>query len=256
MTSMAPAATPAAGAMERTGQAEPALAFADFHVHTRYSPDSRLSEDRLITLALERGLTHLAVTDHNSVDGALAVRKRTRELGLDDRLEIVLGEEVSSADGEIVGVFIERTIPRGLSAEDTADFIRDQGGLVSVPHPYDPFRHSHIRAPALERLAATNRIDMLEVFNSRVTLGRHNLLAAEFAARHQIPAIACSDSHTGLEVAMSFNALPSFRTAAELKSALRQNEWHGSRSTVFIHLGTRYAVWSKALGRMRRRGGS
>ena len=173
---------------ERTGGDSRALAFADFHCHTRFSPDSRLGEDRFIALAIERGLTHVAVTDHNTIDGSIAVRDRAGELGMSDRLNVVLAEEVTSADGEIVALFIESTIPRDLSAEDTADAIREQGGLVSVPHPYDPFRRSHIRPEALERLASTDRIDLIEVFNSRVTLGRHNQAAAEFAAEHGSPA--------------------------------------------------------------------
>lgn len=232
---------------ESTGSDSRSLAFADFHCHTRHSPDSRLSEDRFLALAVERGLTHVAVTDHNTIDGSVAVRARAAELGLDDRLSVILAEEVTSADGEIVALFIESTIPRDMTAEATADAIRDQGGLVSVPHPYDPFRRSHITPAALDRLASTDRIDLIEVFNSRVTLGRHNQDAAEFAARHALPGVACSDSHTAMEVAMSFNALPAFTTAAELKEALSANEWHGSRTTKLVHLGTRFAAASKWL---------
>ena len=102
---------------ERTGGDSRALAFADFHCHTRFSPDSRLGEDRFIALAIERGLTHVAVTDHNTIDGSIAVRDRAGELGMSDRLNVVLAEEVTSADGEIVALFIESTIPRDLSAE-------------------------------------------------------------------------------------------------------------------------------------------
>lgn len=243
------AATAARAAVrERTGSAGSegrALSFADFHVHTRHSPDSRLGEDRLIELALERGLTHIAVTDHNTVEGSIAVRNRVREMGVEDRLTVIGGEEVSSADGELVALFIETTIPRGLSAEETADAIHAQGGLVSVPHPYDPFRRFHIAAEPLERLAADRRIDLIEVFNSRVTLPRHNQLAADFAARHQIPGVACSDAHTALEVAMSFNALPAFSSATELRAALPLNEWHGSRTTKLVHLEARWAVVAK-----------
>lgn len=234
-----------AAVRERTGEDPRSLAFADFHCHTRHSRDSRLDEDRFITLAIDRGLTHVAVTDHNTIDGSVAVRALAAEKGVDDRLTVILGEEVSSADGEIVGLFISETIPRGLSAEATADAIREQGGLVSVPHPYDPFRRSHITPYALERLAETRRIDLIEVFNSRVTLGRHNQEAAEFAARYRIPGVACSDSHTALEVAMSFNALPAFASAEELAAVLPDNEWHGSRTTKLVHLGTRFAVASK-----------
>jgi hypothetical protein len=221
-----------------------ALAFADFHVHNRFSRDSILSEDKFIRVAMERGLTHVAVTNHNNVEGAIAVRDRAAALGFDEQLTVILGEEVSTSDGEVVGLFLERTIPRGLTAEQTADEIHAQGGLVSIPHPFDPFRASHIRRAPLEALAAAGKIDMIEVFNSRVTFARHNQEAAEFAARHAIPGIACSDSHSAFEVAMSFNALPAFTTAEELREGLAENEWHGSRSTVLIHLTTRWAVWS------------
>jgi predicted metal-dependent phosphoesterase TrpH len=240
-------AVPAA-VREKTGTLDQPPVFADFHCHTRFSRDSRLGEDDLIRLAIARGLTHVAVTDHNTVDGSLAVRARVTELGLGDQLHVIPGEEVSSADGEIVALFITETVPRGLSAEETADAIHAQGGLVSVPHPFDPFRRSHIRADALERLAGSGRIDMIEVFNSRVTLGRHNEAAAEVAARHGIPGIAASDSHTGMEVAMSSNALAPFATASELRAALPTNQWTGSRTTKLVHLGTRWAVVSKWLG--------
>jgi len=237
---------------EATGDDNRGLAFADFHCHTRHSRDSRLTEDRFIQLAVERGLTHVAVTDHNTIEGSVAVRDRAEQLGVADRLTVILGQEVSSADGEIIGLFIESTIPRGLSAAETADAIHAQGGLVSIPHPFDPFRRSHIRPEPLEQLAASHRIDAMEVFNSRVTLPRHNQQAADFAARHGIPGVACSDSHTALEVAMSFNALPAFASAAELATVLPDNEWHGSRTTKLVHLGTRWAVAAKWVGRRAR----
>ena len=247
MTAAAPVAVAArakAAAVPKVAAKRRALAFADFHAHTRFSRDSILSEDKLIRLAIERGLTHVAVTNHNNVEGAIAVRERAVALGVEEKLTVILGEEVSTSDGEVVGLFLERTIPRGLTADQTADEIHAQGGLVSVPHPFDPFRPSHIRPLPLEMLAAAGKIDMIEVFNSRVTFSRHNQQAAEFAARHRIQGIACSDSHSGFEVAMSFNALPAFSTATELQEGLADNEWHGSRSTVLIHLTTRWAVWS------------
>jgi predicted metal-dependent phosphoesterase TrpH len=254
VTATAPAAGLRSGAgtelrEETGGGPRRALAFADFHIHTRFSRDSILAEEKFVRIAIERGLTHVAVTNHNNVEGAIAVRDKVAELGLADRLTVILGEEVSTADGEVVGVFLQRTIPRGLSAEETADAIHEQGGLVSIPHPFDPFRASHIRREPLERLAEAGKIDMVEVFNSRVTFGRHNQEAAEFAARHRIPGIACSDSHSSFEIAMSFNALPAFDTAEELRAGLAENEWHGSRSTVLIHLTTRWAVWSNVVRR-------
>jgi predicted metal-dependent phosphoesterase TrpH len=228
---------------ETTGKPPTEKAFADFHIHTRFSRDSILSEEKFIEKAIERGLTHVAVTNHNNVEGAIAVRDKVAELGLTDRLTVILGEEVSTADGEVVGLFLTRTIPRGLSANETADEIHRQGGLVSIPHPFDPFRGSHIREGPLRNLAEMRKIDAIEVFNCRVTFQRHNQEAAEFAHRYEIPGIAASDSHSSFEVAMAFNAMPAFETADELRAALRQNDWHASRSTVLIHATTRWAVW-------------
>ncbi|MFN2484618.1 MAG: PHP domain-containing protein [Candidatus Limnocylindria bacterium] len=250
MSSIAPAIRLGPRAREATGgPPSERRAFADFHIHTRFSRDSILAEDKFIRIAMERGLTHVAITNHNNVEGAVAVRERVDALGVADRLTVILGEEVSTADGEVVGLFLWRTIPRGLSADETCDEIHAQGGLVSVPHPFDPFRPSHITRVALERLAEAGRIDVIEIFNSRVTLGRHNLEAAEFAARYGIPGIACSDTHSSFEIAMSVNALPAFDDAAALKAALPHNEWSGSRSTTLIHLTTRYAVWSNVIRR-------
>lgn len=230
---------------ERTATGGPPTrrVFADFHIHTRFSRDSILTEERFIKTAVERGLTHVAITNHNNVEGAIAVREKVIELGLTDHLTVILGEEVSTADGEVVGLFLTKTIPRGLSADETADAIHAQGGLVTIPHPFDPFRGSHIKVVPLRRLAELGKIDAVEVFNCRVALQRHNQEAADFAHHYGIPGIAASDAHSRFEVAMAFNALPAFETADELRALLPDNDWHASRSTVFIHLTTRWAVW-------------
>ena len=233
---------------ERTRTAgEPTkLAFVDFHIHTRFSRDSILTEEKFIEKAIERGLTHVVITNHNNIEGGIAVRDKVAELGLTDRLTVILGEEVSTADGEVVGVYLEKTIPRGLSANETADEIHRQGGLVSIPHPFDPFRGSHIKEGPLRNLAETKKIDMIEVFNCRVTFQRHNDEAAEFARRYEIPGIAASDSHSSFEVAMAYNAMPAFDDVEGLRASLLANEWHASRSSVFIHATTRWAVWKNA----------
>ena len=228
---------------EETGNDPSPRAFADFHIHTRFSRDSILSEEHFIRTAVERGLTHVAITNHNNVEGAVAVRDKVAEMGLTDRLTVILGEEVSTADGEVVGLFLTKTIPRGLSARETADEIHRQGGLVSIPHPFDPFRASHIKEGPLRNLAELGQIDAIEVFNCRETFQRHNQRAADFASHYEIPGIAASDSHSSFEIAMAFNAMPAFDTADALRAALPDNEWHASRSTVLIHLTTRWAVW-------------
>ena len=105
MTIAASATDLRAAVKERTGgQPEARTAFVDFHIHTRFSRDSILGEERFIRTAIERGLTHVAVTNHNNVEGAIAVRDKVAELGLADQLTVILGEEVSTADGEVVEV--------------------------------------------------------------------------------------------------------------------------------------------------------
>ena len=175
----------------------------------------------------------------------MAVRDKAAELGLTDRLTVILGEEVSTADGEVVGVFLQRTIPRGLTADETADEIHAQGGLVSIPHPYDPFRASHIREEPLMELAG-GRQDR----HDRGLQQPRDAPAATTTRPPSSPRVTGSRGSPAataipsFEVAMSFNALPAFATADELRAALAENEWHGSRSTVLIHLTTRWAVWS------------
>ena len=236
---------------EATGKRPTKPVFADFHIHTRFSRDSILTEEKFIEKAIERGLTHVAITNHNNVEGAIAVRDKVAELGFTDRLTVILGEEVSTADGEVVGLFLTKTIPRGLSANETADEIHRQGGLVSIPHPFDPFRGSRIKEGPLRNLAELGKIDCVEIFNCRVTFQRHNLEAAEFTNRYGIPGIAASDSHSSFEIAMAYNALPAFETAAELKALLPENDWHARRSSVFIHATTRWAVWKNTFDHWR-----
>ena len=98
---------------EATGKRPTTKVFADFHIHTRFSRDSILSEEKFIAKAVERGLTHVCITNHNNVEGAIAVRDKVAELGLSDQLTVILGEEVSTSDGEVVGIFLTKTIPRG-----------------------------------------------------------------------------------------------------------------------------------------------
>jgi len=218
----------------------------------RFSRDSILSEDKFIRVALERGLTHVAVTNHNNVEGAIAFRDRVAALGVDDRLTVILGEEVSTSDGEVVGIFLQRTIPRGLTAAQTADEIHAQGGLVSIPHPFDPFRASHIRRAPLEGLAAAGKIDMIEVFNSRGMLSRHNEEAAEFALEHGLPGVSVSDAHSIMEVGVAYTALegdPS--TPAGLLAALPSAEIVPGRASYLVRLWTPVA---KGVNRVRGNG--
>jgi predicted metal-dependent phosphoesterase TrpH/glycosyltransferase involved in cell wall biosynthesis len=159
----------------------------DLHMHTDHSPDCATSVDTLLDSAKRAGLGAIAITDHNEVSGALEARERA------DGIKVIVAEEVKTADqGEVIGLFIEEKIPRGMTLEETIAEIRRQGGLVYVPHPFDRM-HS---VPDYEHLlTVVEDIDAIEVFNPRVAFSAFNEEAARFAAKYRIVAGAGSDSH-------------------------------------------------------------
>jgi predicted metal-dependent phosphoesterase TrpH/glycosyltransferase involved in cell wall biosynthesis len=159
----------------------------DLHMHTDHSPDCATPVDTLLDTAKRVGLGAIAVTDHNEISGALAARERA------NGIKVIVGEEVKTADqGEVIGLFIEEKIPRGMSLQETIAEIRRQGGLVYVPHPFDRMH----AVPDYEHLLdVVEQIDAIEVFNPRVAFAAFNEEAARFAAKYRIVAGAGSDSH-------------------------------------------------------------
>ena len=156
-------------------------------MHTDHSYDCATPVEVLIAEARTRGLGAIAVTDHNEISGALEARAKA------NGLKVIVGEEVKTAEqGEVIGLFIEEKIPRGMTLEATIAEIRRQGGLVYVPHPFDRL-HS---VPDYENLLAVlDQIDALEVFNPRVAISEFNEEAVRFAAKYRITAGAGSDAH-------------------------------------------------------------
>jgi predicted metal-dependent phosphoesterase TrpH/glycosyltransferase involved in cell wall biosynthesis len=159
----------------------------DLHMHTDHSPDCATPVDTLLDTAKRVGLGAIAITDHNEISGALEARERA------DGIKVIVAEEVKTADqGEVIGLFIEEKIPRGMTLQDTIAEIRRQGGLVYVPHPFDRMH----AVPDYEHLLdVVEEIDAMEVFNPRVAFSAFNEEAARFAAKYRIAAGAGSDSH-------------------------------------------------------------
>ena len=161
----------------------------DLHMHTDHSHDCATPVEALLAAARDRGLGAIAVTDHNEVSGALDARAKAAAYGV----QVIVGEEVKTAtQGEVIGLFIEEKIPRGLTLAETIAAIKGQGGLVYVPHPFDRL-HS---VPDYEHLLqVVDDIDVLEVFNPRIAIPAFNEEAARFAAKYRIVGGAGSDSH-------------------------------------------------------------
>jgi predicted metal-dependent phosphoesterase TrpH/glycosyltransferase involved in cell wall biosynthesis len=188
----------------------------DLHMHTDHSPDCATPVDVLLSTAKERGLGAIAITDHNEVSGALAARELAEA---DGDIKVIVAEEVKTAEqGEVIGLFIEEKIPRGMSMAETIAEIRRQGGLVYVPHPFDRL-HS---VPDYEHLLdIVEDIDILEVFNPRVALTAFNEEAERFAAKYRIVPGAGSDSHVAQGLGSVMIRVHDFDGPEEFLEAMR-----------------------------------
>jgi hypothetical protein len=191
----------------------------DLHMHTDHSGDCATPVEVLLATAHEQGLGAIAVTDHNEISGALEARALAAESDARPAVKVIVAEEVKTAEqGEVIGLFIEEKIPRGLSLRETVDEIHRQGGLVYVPHPFDRM-HS---VPDYEHLLTIlEDVDAIEIFNPRVAISAFNDEAARFAAKYRIPSGAGSDSHVAQGLGSVRNRMRDFDGPVEFLQSLR-----------------------------------
>ena len=219
-------------------------AFIDFHCHTNGSFDCLSDPGAVVRAAAARGLTHLAITDHERIDAA----QRARDAAPPE-LTVIVGEEIRSRDGDLIALFLERPVPAGLPALETIGLVREQGGLVGIPHPFDRFRGSLARHDALAEIAPA--VDWIEVHNARL-VGGGNLRALEFARERGLPGVGVSDAHSILEVGVAYTVLegdPS--TPRGLLAALATARPVGGRASYLVRTLTPVA---KVVQRLRGHG--
>jgi hypothetical protein len=177
----------------RKGSADPLAGrewiLCDLHMHTSSSPDCSVEVDDLLDHAEEIGLGAIAVTDHNVFVGAPQAVERARSR----KLIVIPGEEIKTGEqGEVIGLFLDKEIPRGLSFAETIEAIHEQGGLVYVPHPFDRL-HSVPDSATLRRHLA--EIDAFEAYNARLVFETFNDEALRFARKYNLTMGAGSDAH-------------------------------------------------------------
>ena len=191
---------------------------ADLHMHTSWSHDCSIDAAELVDHAEAEGLGAIAVTDHNVFGGALEAADYAR--GRD--LIVIRGEEVKTDDqGEVIGLFLEREIPRGMGFAETVAAIREQGGLVYVPHPFDRL-HAIPDPRTLHRNIAD--IDVLEVYNARLLFEGYNDEALRFARKYNLTMGAGSDAHVLQGVGTGALRMRAFRDPEEFMISLRSAE--------------------------------
>jgi len=202
----------------------------DMHMHTGYSRDSRVALADFAELARNAQLGAVCITDHDTIEGGLRLRE------MDTGLQVIVGEEITTADGELVGLYLEKKVAPGQSAERSIELIHEQGGLAYVPHPFSRNRRRHLRRSTLELVAP--KLDIVEVFNAREVASSSNVRALEFARQHSIPGGVGSDSHRPIEIGRAYVDVVPFVTPQELLLALREGKVTGTLSGIGIHMRT------------------
>ncbi|MCH8026165.1 MAG: PHP domain-containing protein [Chloroflexi bacterium] len=215
---------------------------ADLHAHTHFSRDAVTSVKTFTRRYEQAGIDCVAVSDHNNVDGAFAVREIAP-------FRVIVAEEIKSSEGEIIGLFLQETVRKGLSPEDTVRAIREQNGLVLIPHPFDRLRGSPLREEALLRILAD--IDVIEVFNSRTVLKADDDRGLRFARQHGKAMSAATDAHTPWEIGLAYTEMPAFEGPQDFLASLGRGTIVGRRCFVGFHLLSTWAKikWRLHLGR-------
>lgn len=191
----------------------------DLHSHTMWSGDSTTTPEEIEAAVVAVGIDVLCITDHNAVAGA---QRLESELSC----RVVVGEELRTTAGEIIGLFLRERVPMGMPPLDTARAIRDQGGVVYIPHPFDPMRRN-ISEAALVELTEAGLVDAIEVINSKTSLASLNQRAADFAERYALRSGAGSDAHVPLAIGGAYVEMPNFDGPTAFLAALEQGVVHG-----------------------------
>ena len=200
-----------------------------------YSKDSLMHPAQLIRVARAKGIDRIVVTDHNTIQGALAAQALAPAM-------IIIGEEIQTTQGELLAAFVSREVPAGLEPAEAISLLKEQNAFISVSHPFDAMRSGWSK----ETLAVMrDDLDAIEVFNSRTMHKQHNEAAKRFAMDHALPGTTGSDSHAAIEVGKAVMQLPDFHSADELRAAIRQASCQGSLSPYWVHFLSTFAKYFK-----------
>jgi predicted metal-dependent phosphoesterase TrpH len=179
----------------------------DLHTHSEASPDGGITPEQYAKLLETETLDVIAITDHDRVDFALGMQK-----ALGDEY-IIVGEEITTIDGEIIGLYLSSKVEPGMSAEDTVDAIHAQNGLVYIPHPFEKVRKG-LQAETLRNIM--HNVDIIETINGRAFTKKHNAKSYTWATKHQVAASASSDAHGVKGVGKTYTVIQNRPTRSSL----------------------------------------
>lgn len=199
----------------------------DLHVHTKYSYDGILSPEKVLKLAINKGLNGIAITDHNSIRGA----KEAKEANKNKDFIVIVGSEIKTNRGEVMGLFLQEEIA-SRDFYEAIEEIKAQDGIITIPHPFDTMRSSTL-IPSKEDAKLVHGV---EVFNSRCIFSKYNKLAMEFSKSNGLSMTAGSDAHFANEVGLS-GIIVHAEDEEEIKKAIlnKKVEIFGKKSSILNH---------------------
>jgi len=195
-----------------------------FHVHSNYSSDSNLRLEKIAETCRRKNINVAILADHNNLAPAKTI----------NGVRIISGEEVKTDQGEIIGLFLNNKIQQGLSPKETVKKIKEQEGLIIVPHPFDRFRQEVIKKEAL--IDIIDDVDIIEVFNARNVLEMDNKRAEDLAKRYNKIKIVGSDAHLSCEIGNTYMEMEDFSGAAEFLKSLRKARFYTKKASIYVHL--------------------
>ncbi|HLB28301.1 MAG TPA: PHP domain-containing protein [Dehalococcoidales bacterium] len=215
---------------------------ADFHLHTKYSinKDCDTPLEAIIARCQKLGINCIAVTDHGTAEGGLEMQKIAP-------FKVIVGEEILTPNGEIMGLFLKETIPSGISVEEAVAKIKAQGGLVCLPHPFDPLRGLRMRKEKLAWLV--EQADIIEVFNARGPFPGPVKKANALALKYNLPGSAGSDAHYPYEIGHTYIEMPEFNGKEGFLQALRKGTIRKQRASLAIYVRVTWARLVRAVTR-------
>ena len=214
---------------------------AEFHIHTKYSKDSILCTTFLYIMCKLRNIEVIAITDHNEIAGAQRIKEKFQKKGI----EVIVGEEILTKDGEIIGLYLTEKIQPNLSIEETINLIKKQNGIVYLPHPYDEKRRKTVLIPQKQE-ENKNKIDLIEIHNGRNIVKEYSTKQKEIQEKLNIRKVIGSDAHTFLEIGRNYIIMEKPNRNTLLKN-IENGEFITKKCLIIAHFITKFAKGIKLI---------
>lgn len=215
---------------------------AEFHIHTRYSNDSILNKYLILLMCKIKKINYIAITDHNEIKGAIEYKKKLSKY----RINVIIGEEILTSDGEIIGLFLKERIEPFLSVKETIQKIKKQNGLVYVPHPYDEKRiKTVLKKECIEKYAKD--IDLIEIHNGRNIDEKYDIEQKNISDYNNILPIIGSDAHIFWELGRNFIMIDKEITRENAIDVIKSAKFETRRCIKFSHIITKYVKCFKMI---------